>query len=302
MKPLKIQRSYDVTFSPDGKHLATTSRRVSVWDLQARKKIFSAHPLPHPASLAYSPSGKQLAVKSTSGQIVILEGRSGEMLCDFMNKRDGEGSNLLFSPCGEYIIDGSWAGRLSVRRVQTGEIEFTREFSGEMIAAVHASADGQQWFIQHARKAHMPGSGGPSDYFTCWSWPFKTLAVLNLVPPGPIVRLVSSALVPKGDKLAAVFGASPCILGIFGIADGRQLLETGIQHGGTGNAISWSPSGDSLGSVQSGKIIIHSSLSLSAIYELPMDYPSDIAFSPSGDLVAFGSWECGSVRSLSDFW
>ena len=134
MRPLKIKGCDVVTFSPDGRRLACFARYVFVWDLVKRIKTLKSHPLSCPASVCFSPSGHQLAVKSTSGQIVIIDPEDGIILCDFRNFQDGEGSNIRSSPCGDFLIDGSWNGRLSVRRVDSGKIEFVQEFPGEMIS------------------------------------------------------------------------------------------------------------------------------------------------------------------------
>ena len=48
-------------------------------------------PLPYLIYAAFSPDGKRLAVKSTTGQIAVVDAVSGKIVCDFRNKKDGEG-------------------------------------------------------------------------------------------------------------------------------------------------------------------------------------------------------------------
>ena len=119
-KPWKIGTSYAVAFSGDGRLLATLGRDVSIWDLALRSKVVRAHPFSHPSDAAFSPDQRHLAVRSTSGQIAIVDVRSGLTVVDFDNAAEGEGSNLQYSPCGEFIADGTWSGRLSVRRASSG--------------------------------------------------------------------------------------------------------------------------------------------------------------------------------------
>jgi hypothetical protein len=173
MKPWKIGTSYAVAFSRDGRMLATLGRDVSVWDLALKSKMVRSHPFSHPSDAAFSPDQRHLAVKSTSGQIVVIDTQSGLTVVDFKNAADGEGSNLQYSFCGAYIVDGSWGGRLSVRRVDSGAHEFVQDFGGEGIRSVHRSADGQHWIIAHVLKATSDDQPPPPDYFFIWAWPFR---------------------------------------------------------------------------------------------------------------------------------
>src|SRR5690242_1648089 len=104
-KPLPLGAADSVCYSPDGKRLAVRSSQLSVWDLERRARLWRGSPVPYLSHAAFSPDGKRLAVKSTTGQIAVVDASSGKVTCDFRNKKDGEGCNLLFSPCGKFIID-----------------------------------------------------------------------------------------------------------------------------------------------------------------------------------------------------
>ena len=168
-KPWKIGTSYAVAFSGDGRLLATLGRDVSIWDLALRSKVVRAHPFSHPSDAAFSPDQRHLAVRSTSGQIAIVDVRSGLTVVDFDNAAEGEGSNLQYSPCGEYIADGTWSGRLSVRRASSGAHEFVQDYQGEGIRSVHRSDDGKHWVIAHVAKATSDERPPPPDYFSVWA-------------------------------------------------------------------------------------------------------------------------------------
>src|SRR5262245_37551238 len=111
-----------------------------------------------------------MAVKSTSGQIVVLDAQCGQTVVDFENAEDGEGSNLRYSPCGSYIVDGTWSGLLSVRRASSGSREFVQDFR-DIIRSVHGLDDGKHWVIAHGAKATSDDQP-PLNYFSVWRWPF----------------------------------------------------------------------------------------------------------------------------------
>ena len=164
MKPLRIKQSYSIALSLDSALLATLARDVVVWDLASARKRFRAHPLSHPSHLCFSPSGGQLAIKGTSGQIVVIDSHTGKELCAFGNLDDGEGANLKYSPGGDYLIDGSWSGRLFVRRADTGQVEFSADFPGEMIMGVQSAGDGR--LNQRCDLSHLRFSG-LNNFSTC---------------------------------------------------------------------------------------------------------------------------------------
>jgi hypothetical protein len=294
MKPWKIKASYAVAFSCDGRLLATLARDVAIWDLALRSKVTRAHPFSHPSDAAFSPDQRHLAVKSTSGRIVVIDAQSGRTVVDFNNAADGEGSNILYSSCGSYIVDGAWNGRLSVRRASSGALEFVREFPDEMIRSVHCAEDGKLWVIAHGSKATSRDGPPPPDYFSVWGWPFGSGGYRVL--PERIAFSHSSALSPDGALLAVVHGVPPT-LSVFRINDGACVGVVPIQIGGTGHALGWSTDGRLIGSVQDQNVVFYAWPGLRKMHELALAYASDVAFSPRGDVFVVGSWEVGWVLS-----
>lgn len=296
IRPLKIATSHAVAFSQDGELLATLGRDVWVWDLALRKKIVRAHPFANPSYAAFSPDRQHLAVKSTSGRIVIADARSGDTVVDFDNAGDGEGSNLLYSSCGEFIVDGSWGGRLSVRRASSGVQEFVQDFQGEGIDAVHSCDGGRRWVVAHTPRATAGDRPPPPSYYSVWDWPFRAGAYTPL--PGRVAFARASALSNDGSFLAVAHGAPPSALSVFRLADGACVAAAALQSGGTGSALGWSVDGRLLGSVQDGKIAFYNWPGLTKMRELELAYPCDIAFSPRADAVAVGSWQTGWVLAV----
>jgi hypothetical protein len=293
MNPWKIGTSNTVAFSRDGQLLATLGRYVFVWNVALKSKAVRSHPFAHPSDAAFSPDQRHLAVKSTSGQIVIIDAQSGQTVVDFKNTADGEGSNLQYSSCGEYIVDGSWSGRLAVRRAGSGAHEFVQEFGGEMIRSVHSSWDGMRWIIAHGCKAISDDRPPPPDYFSVWDWPFRPGG--HRVLPERVAFARSSSFSPDGTLLAVVHGAPPDMVSVFQLSNGTCVGAMSIQSGGTGHALSWSADGRLIGSVQDQTVVFYAWPSLARMHELSLAYASDVAFSPCGDVLALGSWQVGWV-------
>ena len=294
MNPWKIGTSNTVAFSRDGQLLATLGRYVFVWNVALKSKAVRSHPFAHPSDAAFSPDQRHLAVKSTSGQIVIIDAQSGQTAVDFKNTADGEGSNLQYSSCGEYIVDGSWSGRLAVRRAGSGAHEFVQEF-GSGIRSVHSSWDGRRWITAHGCKAISDDRPPPPDYFSVWDWPFRPGGYRVL--PERVAFARSSAFSPDGALLAVVHGAPADMVSVFQLSDGTCVGAVSIQSGGTGHALGWSADGRLIGSIQDQIVVFYAWPGLGRMHELALAYPSDVAFSPCGDVLALGSWQAGWVLS-----
>jgi WD40 repeat protein len=293
MKPLKIGTSHAVAFSKDGELLATLGQDVWIWNLASRSKTVRVHPFSHPSYAVFSPDQRSITVKNTSGRIVIVEVQSGRTIVDFNNAGDGEGSNLLYSPCGEFILDGTWAGRLSVRRASSGAREFVQDFQGETIGSVHSCGNGRRWIVAHGLKEMADDRPPPPDYFSVWEWPFRTGEYTLL--PEKISFSRSSALSNDGKLLAVIHGAPPDTLSVLQLSDGACIGTTDVQAGGTGSALSWSPDGRLIASVQDGLIVFYAWPGLTTMHKLPLAYACDVAFSARGGWLALGSWEAGWV-------
>jgi WD40 repeat protein len=100
--------------------VAAIGRNVVLIDFDRRQRIWTAHPFSHPASAAFSADGSILAVKNTSGLIVVLSTETGAVIRNYHNDADGEGSNITYSPYGDLLIDGSWSGLFTIREIFSG--------------------------------------------------------------------------------------------------------------------------------------------------------------------------------------
>ncbi|MDQ8731122.1 WD40 repeat domain-containing protein [Bradyrhizobium sp. LHD-71] len=295
MKSWKIGKSYGVAFSGDGRLLATLGRDVWIWTVAKRSKSVRTHPVSHPCDAAFSPDAGRLAVKSTSGHIAIIDVESGQTAVDFDNSGEGEGANLQYSPCGDYIIDGAWNGRLIVRCAESASREFVQEFPGDMIRGIRSFQNGQRWIVAHSPIAKTYDRPPPPDYFSMWEWPFRrgTHQVLPLRIPFSLAR--SLAISIDGQYLAVVHGAPPDSLSVFQLRNGARAATIPVAVGGTSAAVRWSSDGRLLVSVQDEAVVVYAWPGLQELHRLALPFPSDAAFSPPGDALALGSWKVGWV-------
>ena len=297
-KPLKLGCSYSVQFSPDGTRLAVLGRDLVLWDVAARQKVWRGKFIAHCSSMAFSPDGARLAIKSTTGQMAVVEAASGQLLLNFQNRKDGEGCGPAWSPCGQYLADGGWYGRLRVRDAQTGQVMFTQEHPGEMLRGAYAIDGGRRLLVLHGVKSVAQGQLQPPDYCSVWDWPLQAGAGrVALSLPG----LKSCAASPDGAHLAVLhYAGGQEYLSVHALADGRQLASVPVEAGGgTGDALRWLPDGGALGRIGKGKLLFYAWPGLEVVADHPFTYPCALAFLPGSPLAAIGSWETGMLTELN---
>ena len=297
-KPLKLGCSYGVRFSPDGARLAVLGRDLVLWDVAARTKLWRGKFLAHMSDMAFSPDGSRLAVKSTTGQMAVVDAGAGQLLLNFQNKKDGEGCGPVWSPCGRYLADGGWDGSLRLRDAQTGEVLFTQAHAGEMLRDVCAIDGGRRLLVQHGVKSVDEGQVQPPDYCSVWDWPPQAGAgrvVLSL--PG----WKSCAPSPDGESLAVLHHAGgEEYLSVHAIDDGRCLATVPVEAGGgTGDALRWLPDGSALGRIGKGKLLFYAWPGLGVLAQEDVKYPCALDFLPGSPLTAIGSWEAGILMELN---
>jgi WD40 repeat protein len=297
-KPLKLGCSYGVRFSPDGTRLAVLGRDLVLWDVAARQKLWRGKFIAHMSGMAFSPDGSRLAIKSTTGQLAVVDAEAGQLLFNFQNKKDGEGCGPAWSRCGRYLLDGGWDGRLRVRDAQTGEALFTQAHPGEMLRDVYAIDGGRRLLLQHGVKSVEEGQVQPPDYCSVWDWPLQDGGGrMALSLPG----LMSCAPSPDGASLAVLHHeGSAEFLSVYALADGRCLAKAPVESGGgTGNALRWLPDGSALGRIGKGRLLFYGWPGLGVLAEHAFNYPCALDFVPGTPLAAIGSWEAGMLMELN---
>jgi WD40 repeat protein len=96
-----------VTFSPNGKYLATASDdgTARVWAVESGEEISHVVHEQSVASIAFSPNGKFIASGSWDYSIRVWEANTGRELARMMH--EGLVTSVHFTPKGEYIVSSS---------------------------------------------------------------------------------------------------------------------------------------------------------------------------------------------------
>ncbi len=297
-RALKLPASFTVCISPQERFVAALGRNVALADIKSRRRMSSRHLLSHPSDAAFSPDERLLAVKSTWGEVVVVETDSGNEVSRYRPKQQDEGAPLHFSPCGHFLVDGSWSGEIRVRRVEDLAVVDAFAFDGEMIKCVSASADARVWLFAHQPRysEHNPHDRKP--YLTLWDWP---LSAFKCKFERGVEGLDDAALSPAADCIA--------VRGYSRVADTRELrllspegeviAFSGVTSGGTGSNTRWSADSRLIGTVGDGQFHMFAAPTLEAVCSIEAQYASDLAFINGGTEVLLGTWTEGRLVKLA---
>lgn len=297
-KKIKFSASFEFALSPRGDLIAAIGHNIVVANTIQMKRLFSCHPLANPSHACFSHDGSQLAVKNTSGKIVIINPNGGETQVDLNNAHEGEGSSVLFSPCDRYLVDGSWAGHIRVRDANNGSIK--KDFSygpGVMITRVSCSQDAQTWAFVH-QPISKPGENfAEAPHITLWGWP---LSVSEIVRP-ELDNLHNATLSPDGSHLAIVGYSRSQQKSVLRLLTktGNVVCSTTVDSTSY-NGLRWSPDGTFIGMVQESRIVIYSIPDLQECKSYELEYPTDVCFAPDLSFIALGTIKSGIVKPFED--
>ncbi len=290
-RTLKLPTSYELSLSPRGDRIAAIGRNVVTGDTLAMRRLISCHPLSHPSHACFNSAGTSLAVKSTSGRIVLLNPMTGTTEVDFANDADGEGSNVAFSTDGNLLVDASWNGILKVRDIRTGRVDQEFTYPGEMITELSCSKNGQTWAFLHQPKTKAAEDVPAPPYVSIWRWPLSRPSIIDLALDIAYAAVIS----PDGSSLAVAGycrASQQTSLRRLDIS-GKCLLEHPIDRC---KSLCWSPCGTLIGRVGDSEIVVHLSMNLTQSKSFELQYPSAMAFAPDLSFIALGSWNGGIVQ------
>lgn len=305
-KPLKLGSGDRVWFSPDGKRLAVRSSQLSLWDLDKNKRLWRSNPVPYLYYATFSPDGKRLAAKSTTGQIVVVDANNGKVVCDFRNKKDDEGCNLLFSPCGKFIIDGTWEGRLLVRAAASGKIEFEREYANEAIHDIYAVDGGSSYVVLNDPRGGDDNKKPPAAYLSRWKWPLGAKPIGTTKLADQLYH--TSAVTTDGQLFAfdsSLVPKKPSI-DVLSLRTGKRVASIPYPRGEHIEQLNWSADGTLLGAAKRDCVEIYSvnKSKFELVVKHELENVRDIAFSPTGDTIALAAknsvvMSCTALQSLT---
>jgi len=290
-----------VTWSPDGKRLATGSAdstaktwdaqtgkellTFNVWDAQTSKDLVSGHDNVVKA-VAWSPDGKQLATGSFDNVARVWDAATGKELLS-LPARSGPVAGLAWSPDGKRLATGS--GDTKLWDAETGK-ELLRLSSRSVFSSAVA------WRPDGKRLATT------SDDDTARIWDAQTGKELLSLSGH---RRFSSGVAwsPDGKRLA--MGSQDNTAEVCDSETGKELL-TVSGHQGAVSSVAWSPDGKRLatGSWDQTAKIWEAGTGKELLSFSGQSGPvSDVAWSPEGKRLATGSliarvWDTATGKEL----
>jgi WD40 repeat protein len=130
-----------VAFSSDGSRLATlgNDKTIKVWDWQAKKLASQMNVSAF--KVAFSPDASQLAV-GEDRQITVWTVQDGKLATTLTTGLRAQSDSVLYSPDGQYIVNGGSIQALTVWDAKTGKLVNTLPGAGGDENAVAFSHEG----------------------------------------------------------------------------------------------------------------------------------------------------------------
>lgn len=270
-----------VAFSPDGRLMATGSRKASVklWDVATGREL--AHLIGHQyfvESVGFSPDGRLLVSSSSVDALRVWSLETNKELFSFPGARV-----FAFSPDGR-LLAASYGRTVVLRETATGREVRSIEAHTEGVWSVAFSPDG---------RLVATGGGGKRGDATIKLWNVETGARL-LTLEGHTDTIFSLAFSPDGSRLAS--GGLDHSIKIWDVTTGRhQATLSG--HALDVKSVAFSPDGRLLASGSlDGTVKLWNPMTGKEVQTLSMSVGAleSLAFSPDGRWLATG----GGVGSL----
>jgi len=294
----KLGKSYEVHFVPNSDLLVCVGQKIKLRQRLGREHVTDARPFSHPSHCAVAPDASSLAVKNTSGAIALLELPTLQLL--WVRPPAKEGCQLLFSPCGDYLITGSWNGELIRLETASGAALLLDHAAGSMVQWLSQSGDRLRYAYVKQPIAVDRTSPPGNSIVTLRSWPFDTQPEQRLTGSWRFIK--AAEISPDGLWLAVLHQLKGATfqVDIVDLSSERVLSSAPVTFGGSNFSLAWSPDGLHLACVRGGGVTLFDAPSLRIASEVACAYACHVAFSPDGQFLAIGAWEQGTVKRMTD--
>jgi hypothetical protein len=291
LKNIKFPASFSIKFSPNRETVVALGRSIYFASLKDMKRTGKCHPFSHSSNFDFDPSGKYIAIKNTGGEIAIVDCEKMEVVKYLGGKSDGEGCELYYSPCGEYLISGTWGGKFKILNINSG-FEENYAYEGQMISSLSCSKNKEQWLVVRNTKYPLE-----INYFLeIWSWPFN-ISAPKLVELGNL-NVLGAAMSPNGE-MAALATYSEVL--IFNLKDSKKILSFKKDGGGTGTSIFWFGNNQNIAFNTKNGFSIVSLAQTENELVLVHKCPVSLNYSSELQLLAISTWEKGTVEHFEKF-
>jgi WD40 repeat protein len=273
-----------LSFSGDGKTLASASDVIRVWNLESRAEslVLNAGGTSGVQSVAISPDGTLIASGEMGRGIQLRELPSGKDVRTLHPESEGLGSDftrqLAFSPDGRSLLSVAMDSKVIVWDVASGKS--LKELRHGGVRSASWSADGK-----------LLVTGGYQD---------RSVRVWNLATGRQLFQLDGegeAAISPDGRRLA--YGGTerkPWLWEIDGTKDPKPLAWKGKFPG----SLAFSPDGKTLAVSGDGRISLFDAAGGKLLSEFTADTSRVLGFSPDGKTLAFGKYMAVGLISLPD--
>ncbi len=267
---------YSVSFSPDGKLLASAShdQTIKLWQLASRQEFRTLTGHLWVYDVAFSHDGKLLASANGDHTVKLWDVQSCLEL-QTLEAHTGNVAAVVFVPHTQMVISGSWDYTIKIWNTKTGNRIRTLQGHTSLVNCLAVSPDGQTL-----------ASGSHDQQIKLWS--LKTgQEITTLVGHDSSVNTI--AFSPNGEMLASA--SDDRTIKMWNIKTGQVVHSFGSFLSAI-NSVCFSPNGKLLASAGDDKTIkIWAMDSGETIQTLTghSDSVYHIAFSPDGQILASSS-------------
>jgi WD40 repeat protein len=226
-------------------------------------------------------------VVNTSGGCGVFAYPDLALVTRLSGRNLGEGPGALFGPDSDCVVQGSWGGDLVVREIEHRTVVFTERNPGEMIQAIACNPDRDAYVYCVTRMDHA--------IVRVRSWPFEGDRGEDVVRLDGSESRVKALALDAAGHLALRTRAAVSVWELEGPA---RLADRDVGESGTQEDVAWSRDEEVATTGSEGakmKQATGFSDRLEQRWSVAVPYACSLDYSPSGQLIAIGSWERGVV-------